>query len=161
MRCDRFVEEKCILNLARIANNTIISNDHIFANVGIVADFAVPADYRRTFYHCAIFDNCALADKNSLANEGHPVTAVFQSWPQIRRQISRDFLQCIPRIFASVKNARMLGLAQIEQIRRFEHGVKLGKTASNPKPKWRAAIRGPEYSAKNEKVVRISERTAA
>src|ERR1051325_4132344 len=83
MRCNGMVEQQCILNLGRIAYDTIVSQNHIFTNVGVMADFAVSANDGRAFNHRAILDHCALADEDVFSDVRDAFATVFQSRLQI------------------------------------------------------------------------------
>src|SRR5882724_6850001 len=137
MRSNSVVEQQRVFDFAGISDDTIVSKNHIFSNVRVVANFAVPANDGWAFDHRAVFDNCALADEYLFTDVSDAFTTILQSGSQICLQIGRDFFESLPGIFASFKDGCMLGLGQIEQIRRFEHGGKIGKERLNPKPKCR------------------------
>ena len=43
-------------------------------------------------------------------------------------QIVFDSLQRLPGVLTAFKQSRVLGLAEVEEVRRFEHGATLGET---------------------------------
>ncbi len=126
MRCDRAIEQQRILRLARIAHNAVVADDHIFTDIGVVANITIATDDGRPFDHHAILDNGSLTDEDFFANISHAIATVMKPGAQMGKDIRLNPLQRFPRVFAPVKDRHVLRLAQIKQIRRFEHGIRLG-----------------------------------
>src|SRR5205085_5015582 len=121
------VEQHRILQFARISDQAVVADDDILTDVRIVPDLAIAADDRRTFDHRPILHERALADEHLLADISHSVAMIVQRRPQIVLQILLDLAQRLPSVVASLKNAPMLRLLQIEQIRWLEHNAKLAE----------------------------------
>ena len=125
---DRVVEQERVLHLAGVAHDAVVADDDVLADVGVVADLAVAADDGRAFDHRAVLDHRAFADEDLLADERDAFAAVVQPGTEVGLEVGLDLLQRIPGIFAPVKDRRMRGLAEVEQVRWLEHGCKLGES---------------------------------
>ena len=136
MKCGTtaLVEQERVLELAGVADHAVVADDDVLADVGVVADLAVAADDGRAFDHRAVLDHRAFADEHLLADEGHAFAAVVQAGLEVGLEVGLDLLQRVPGVLAPVKERRMLGLAQIEQVGWLEHGYKLGEKRALGKP---------------------------
>ena len=127
MRYLTVVEHEHVFQLARIAHHAVVADDDVLAQVGVVTDLAVAPNDRRAFDHRAVLDHRAHADEDLFADVSCAFAAIFQCRSHVCLQIIFDFLERLPGVFAVVEQGRVFRLAQVEQIRRFEHGVNLGE----------------------------------
>src|SRR6266571_1338589 len=129
MRRYCMVEQQRILDLASIPNDTIVADDHILAQIRIMANLTVFSNDRRPFDHSAILDHSSFSNEDVFSYERNSLAAIVKSRTQVRLQVSRQLCECLPSEFAAVKNFPVLCLAQLKQIRCFEHVSKLGESS--------------------------------
>src|SRR2546426_4321241 len=130
---DGMIEQERVFDLAGISDDAVVADDDIFADIRVVANLAVTADDGGPFNHGAILDQGAFADKDFLADVGNALAMIVERGPEMSLEVALDFLQRLPGVLTAVKNGRVRGLAEIEQIRRFEHGMNLGKDSASRK----------------------------
>src|SRR5262245_21727686 len=110
-----------------------------------MTDLTMGADYGGPLDHRAILYQGAFPDENLLPYEGHSLATVMQAWLEMGLEIRPQFFQRFPGVFATVKDRGVLSLAEVEQIRRFEHALKVGKPThlrKSQKPSSGTGLRG-------------------
>src|SRR5207249_315134 len=122
---------------------------------------AVAPDDGRPFNHRAVLDHCALADEHLFANPSRAFAAIAQGGTQVGLEIVLQFFERLPGIFAAVEQCSVLGLAQVEQVGRFEHDAKLRKRRRAGKAKCheKSQIPGSKHQRSSAQGARVFTKT--
>jgi hypothetical protein len=116
------VEEEGILEFAGVADDAAIPDDDVVADVGVVSDPAIAADDGGAADHGAVLDEGAFPEEDVIADPGDAFAAVVEGGSEVLPKVIGDAREGFPGVFAALEKGGVLGVTEVEEVARREHG---------------------------------------